>query len=230
MSAEPSDGVTSPKKRGPFRSRVLVVALGCTLVAGGVAVWWAGWPGAAEPVPVSQASQSAHPTPTTNVAADADPEAEAEAARKLKNDSAVESPASTDDATKAVASFLKVLGSSDSGDAINAPAIEEVAAGAILEELRNTSQELEANGWTLRGASTVKSLTVLSEELTDSPATMTVQACIDSSAVVVTDSENVVIAGEDENRNDSARNIFTLQRSDKVWQVVARTFPDNPAC
>lgn len=226
MSAESAEGITPPRRRGPFWPRALIVALGCTLVAGGVAAWWAGWPGAAESAAVNYTSRTAHPTQAISAGV----EAEAEKDAGWEGDSADEPPVSIDDATKVVASFLKVLGSSDFDNAGAASAIEEVATGAILEEIRNSSQELAANGWTQHGESTVRSVTVLSQDLTDSPATMKVQACIDSSAIIVTDSVNVPITGEGKNRSDSALNIFTLQESDETWRVAARTFPDNPAC
>lgn len=226
MSAESPEGAATPTRRGPFRPRVLVVGLGCLLVAGGVALWWAGWPGTAAPAPVSQTSNSAPPTPISSPAAETD----VDAVTEPKATSAEDSAGSPDDATNVVTSFLKVLGHSGPDGGTDESAIEEVAAGAILEEIKNSNQELEANGWKSQGVSTVKSLTILSQELTDSSATMTVQACVDSSAIVVTDSMNVPIVGEGENRNDSALNIFTIQKSDESWRIVARTFPNNPAC
>lgn len=131
------------------------------------------------------------------------------------------------DNTHAKASLHSFLGAVATVDSVAdvKVVLSDVATGAIVKELGNEQLELDSNGWTQTGQSVVDSVKVL--RTTDHGAT--VQACIDSSAVKLLDSEGKPIGTPSADRR--ALNIYTLvQNTDGTWQVADRSFPDNPTC
>ena len=106
--------------------------------------------------------------------------------------------------------------------------LSAVARGMILAEIENQDEELQANGWTLSGKPVVKSVTIISTNLTGAPPTALVQACIDSSKVVTLDSSGRPVGKQKD--APPALNLYSLQQDAGVWRVVARTFPNDPAC
>jgi hypothetical protein len=112
---------------------------------------------------------------------------------------------------------------------IDAPdQLSTVAKGAILAEIENMDEELASNGWTLSGKPVVKSVTIVSTNLTGAPPTALVQACIDSSKVATLDSSGRPVGKATD--SPPALNLYSLQQDAGVWRVVARTFPNDPAC
>jgi len=176
----------------------LVVALGLLTVA--VALSAAGMPidEADAPAPVGAATT---PTPTAT-------------------DPAVPATTLTDTvADTTVAGFLTAVATATPAD------FPKIASGAILEELQNDAQELEANGWSRTGAAIVDGVTVLESD--DTTGTATIEACVDSTAVATLDQN-----GDRLNPAGTARalNLYSLARTDGAWRVVSRTFPDDTAC
>jgi len=157
--------------------------------------------------------------PSTD-AADAPASAPSSVPTPTATDPAV--PASTLTTTVAdttVASFLAAVATVQPAD------FAKVASGAILEELQNDAQELEANGWSRTGVAEVDGVTVLESD--DAKGTATVEACVDSSDVATLDQN-----GDRLNPEGTARalNLYSLARTDGAWRVVSRTFPDDTAC
>ncbi|MEO6200345.1 MAG: hypothetical protein ABIX44_04175, partial [Cryobacterium sp.] len=111
-------------------------------------------------------------------------------------------------ATRMVTGFVVSAAPLDPGSDV-ADRLSTVAKGAILAELENRDQELEANGWTLSGKPVVKSVTILSSNLTASPSTALVQACVDSSKVVTLDSDAKPVGGPPP--TSAALNLYSLQ-------------------
>ena len=105
----------------------------------------------------------------------------------------------------------------------------DAASGAILSEVENDTQELEANGWTRQGVATIEALTIVSSDSSTDPATVVAQACVDSSKVMTLDHSGKPV-GDSGSVIQRALNIYTLQYIAGAWKVVARTFPDNPTC
>ena len=106
--------------------------------------------------------------------------------------------------------------------------LSAVARGTILGEIENLDEELRSNGWTLRGRPVVKSVSIISSDLTATPPTAIAQACIDSSKVVTLDSSGKPVGGQ--TVSPPALNLYSLQQDAGIWRVVARTFPNDPAC
>lgn len=106
--------------------------------------------------------------------------------------------------------------------------LSTVARGTILAEVENQAEELRANGWTLSGAPVVKSVSIISSDLTATPATAIARACIDSSKVETLDAAGKPVGGPTD--SPPALNLYTLQQDAGVWRVVARTFPNDPTC
>lgn len=134
-----------------------------------------------------------------------------------------------EDVSAAATKFLESSVAIDPTAADPHPGLGDAASGAILAEVENDAQELEANGWTREGSATIDGLTVVSSDSAADPATVVVQACVDSSKVRTLDHSGEPI-GDSGSAVNRALNIYTLQYIDDAWKVVARTFPDDPAC
>lgn len=128
--------------------------------------------------------------------------------------------AATDAVGKALTSLNDALATP-----AEAPSIldDDVVAGAAREALLAQAAEYEENGWTVSGEPVILRTVVLGKG-----TRVRVRACVDQSAVVVTDS-----AGNRLPTGTGARRtwlIFTLQQSPSGWQVVEQTFPAAPDC
>jgi len=130
-------------------------------------------------------------------------------------------------ATKMVTGFVASAAPPSPGTDV-ADRLSTVATGAILTELENRDQELQANGWTLSGDPIVKSVTILNSKLTASPPMALVQACVDSSTVVTLDADGKPVGGP--RSTPAALNLYSLQQDAGIWRVISRTFPNDPAC
>ena len=122
-----------------------------------------------------------------------------------------------DVADATVAGFLTALATTEPSD------LPSIASGAILEDLQNEAQELEANDWTRTGTAKVDGVTVLDAD----EKSATVEACVDSSKVATVD-ENGNRLGEASVAR--ALTIYSLSNTDGSWRIVSRTFPDETAC
>ena len=129
-------------------------------------------------------------------------------------------------AEDSVGAFLGTLATA-SFTAADLGSLTSVADGAILEEIRADTLELEANGWTKRGEALLDSVTVLDSQLDATPQTARVQACVDSSAVQILDQDGVPMAAPISPRS---LNIYSLALVDSVWKVTDRSFPNDPSC
>ncbi|SDK63575.1 hypothetical protein SAMN05216282_10954 [Cryobacterium psychrotolerans] len=133
-------------------------------------------------------------------------------------------------ATSTVKGFLESVAAVDPTSKSLGAKLSAVARGAIVDELENEQQELESNGWTQRGKATVKSVTIISTNLTATPPAAVAQACVDSGKVVTLDADGRPLAGTDPAAAHAALNIYSLQQDGGTWRITARTFPDDPAC
>lgn len=105
--------------------------------------------------------------------------------------------------------------------------LANVATGAYVAEIEARFTEFEANGWSTQGVPIVESASVI-ENSGGPPATATVEACIDSSAVVILDAAGESVGASTTPR---AKNLFTLsQEPNGSWRITSRTFSDDPAC
>ena len=131
-------------------------------------------------------------------------------------------------ATTMVTGFVASVAAVDPLSTDVSDQLSNVARGAILGEIENLDEELRSNGWTLSGRPVVKSVTIVSSDLTATPATAIARACIDSSKVVTLDSSGKPVGGQ--TASPPALNLYSLQQDAGIWRVVARTFPNDPAC
>lgn len=148
--------------------------------------------------------------------------------------SATETPVapSTPDADVLVTTFLGATGEAVTSEAAVADSsqLAEVASGTILLEIANEQQELQSNGWTLEGAPTLTSVSIIASDLTASPPRVTVRACVDSSAVVTLDSSGTPLTSNATDLPRRFTNIYTLEQTAGQWRVTDRSFPNDPAC
>lgn len=140
-----------------------------------------------------------------------------------------DTPLPPDHAKARIKKFLDVTVPADPAAPGSDAELEDAARGAIREEVANDKQELKANGWSRRGNATVESVTIISSDLTTEPATSIAHACVDSSKVVTLDADKKPV-GTSGTSTQRALNIYTLHYIAGEWRVVARSFPDNPAC
>ncbi|WP_436699560.1 hypothetical protein [Nocardioides sp. BYT-33-1] len=100
---------------------------------------------------------------------------------------------------------------------------DAVVAGAAREALLAQAAEYEDNGWTVTGQPRVVRTVVRGQG-----ARVRVRACVDQSAVVVTDGAGTRLpTGTGAPRTWM---VFTLVRAGDEWQVVRQTFPADPDC
>ncbi|HYI33593.1 MAG TPA: hypothetical protein VEX88_09045 [Glaciibacter sp.] len=140
-----------------------------------------------------------------------------------------DAPLPPDHAKARIKKFLDVTVPADPAAPGSDAELEDAARGAIREEVANDKQELKANGWSRRGNATVESVTIISSDITTDPATSIAHACVDSSKVVTLDADKKPV-GSSGTGTQRALNIYTLHYIADEWRVVARSFPDNPAC
>lgn len=174
-------------------------------------------PGSASPRPGASAAPTRPPEPASSEAPEPNAEPDPPAQPVPEEISAA--------ATK----FLDATVTVDPAAADPRPGLGDAASGAILAELENDTQELESNGWTREGSATIDGLTLVTSDAAAEPATVVIEACVDSSAVRTLDHSGNPV-GDSGSTVQRALNIYTLAYIDDVWKVVARTFPDNPAC
>ena len=200
---------------------------------------------AAVTLPLCLAAWASLPAPATGAAEKAAPPAAAEGGTISAAAPAAPSPTATPPgasktaplgalnkelATSTVKGFLDSVAAIDPTSKSLGAKLSAVARGAIVDELENEQQELESNGWTQRGKASVKSVTIISTNLTATPPTAVAQACVDSSKVVTLDADGRPLAGTDPAAAHAALNIYSLQQDGGTWRITARTFPDDPAC
>jgi hypothetical protein len=128
--------------------------------------------------------------------------------------------AATDTVGKAIRSLNDALAAP-----AEAPTIldDAVVVGAAREALLAQAAEYEDNGWTVTGEPTILRAVVRGKG-----KQVLVRACVDQSAVVVTDSAgNRLPTGTGAPRTWLA---FTLRQAPAGWQVVDQTFPADPDC
>jgi hypothetical protein len=106
--------------------------------------------------------------------------------------------------------------------------LTDIAAGAVRGELEAARQEYDANGWRQEGAASVASVTVVTADLAAADPTVTVDACIDSSAVRVLDRNGTDLRNQA--TPDRSLNRYVLVRSAGVWRVTGHTFPADATC
>lgn len=115
-----------------------------------------------------------------------------------------------------------------------APALSDptgFAHGPILSELQNDQQELVDNGWTRHGSAVIVSIAVASApDLTQTPITAVVNACIDSSSIELLDSNSKRISPLRTSARQRSMNSYTVSHADNHWSVVSRSFPDKASC
>lgn len=104
---------------------------------------------------------------------------------------------------------------------------EDAATGSALEDIRVEAEELSANKWTVEGTPAVVHVTPIPGGEPDG-AVRTVEACIDSSLVVVTDADGAVVRPSEPGRK--SLNIYTLELHDGDWLVAGHSFPSQADC
>ncbi len=108
-------------------------------------------------------------------------------------------------------------------------ALEQLAAGPALLELQSQADEIKANDWSLEGRAAVDDVKVV-EALEAKDGRVRVEACIDSSAVVLTDQDGATIQPVVPPGTRRALNIYDLEKRDDAWIVVDHSFPDDADC
>jgi hypothetical protein len=191
---------------------LLLAAAGCSAVAAGgvpdVAGTHSARPDAAASV---SASASSTPVPASSPAplASAAPAAQAQAA----------------DAT--VTGFLHTS-SLAAADPASTTDLSSSVGGALLDDLQAQLEELEDNGWTSTGTAVADDIHVLRSTTKGDVTTLTVEACVDSSDVVVLDADGTPLPTDPTTAR--AKTIYTLTDDGTGLLVTDRTYPDNPSC
>jgi hypothetical protein len=107
--------------------------------------------------------------------------------------------------------------------------LSAVATGSAYDSLMARTTEFEANGWHIEGKPKVVSTKVVRYQPSAKPPTVTLNVCIDSSAVSVLTKAGVTV--QKGSAKDRSLNVMTLVQSPmRTWLVSEVTFPDNPAC
>lgn len=135
-----------------------------------------------------------------------------------------------DEASKVIAAALAAPISSATTDASLKRSVAPVATDSYAAELLAQWQELDAEGWAIKGVAKPVSVQVSSVDLKKKRPTATVIACIDSANVSMVDANKRPI-GKRAKGTARAKRIMTLvQSDDRTWQVSSQRFDDNPAC
>ncbi|KRE78527.1 hypothetical protein ASG71_11710 [Arthrobacter sp. Soil763] len=104
-----------------------------------------------------------------------------------------------------------------------------MATGSAYDSLLAKASEYKANGWHLDGKPKVVSTKVVRYQPGAQPPTVTLNVCVDSSAVSVLTSAGATV--QKGSANDRSLNVMTLvQSATRTWLVSQVTFPDNPDC
>ncbi|WGY04576.1 hypothetical protein QI633_12575 [Nocardioides sp. QY071] len=132
---------------------------------------------------------------------------------------AARASAATDAVGKALTSLNDALATPAEAPSI----LDDAVVGAAREALLAQAAEYEENGWAVTGEPTILRTVVRGKG-----SRVRVRACVDQSAVVVTDSAgNRLPTGTGAPRTWL---IFTLEQAPSGWQVVEQTFPADPDC
>jgi hypothetical protein len=108
------------------------------------------------------------------------------------------------------------------------PDLDQVAIGAMYEEIEATRVEFEAMNWTQIGTPTIADLRIVAPPTEAAPNDAVVEICLDSSGVRIVDS-----SGNDVRTTAAparSLNIYLLRWLDDRWVAAAHTFPDDPTC
>lgn len=107
--------------------------------------------------------------------------------------------------------------------------LSAVATGSAYDSLVARTTEFKANGWHLDGKPKVVSTKVVRYQPSAKPPTVTLNVCIDSSAVSVLTSAGVTV--QKGSAKDRSLNVMTLVQSPmRTWLVSDVAFPNNPVC
>ncbi|WP_445154371.1 hypothetical protein ACTWLI_13915 [Arthrobacter sp. Hor0625] len=107
--------------------------------------------------------------------------------------------------------------------------LSALATGSAYDSLMAKASEFKANGWHLAGKPKVVSTKVVRYEPGAEPPTVTLNVCVDSSAVSVLTSAGATV--QKGSARDRSLNVMTLvQSATRTWLVSQVTFPDNPDC
>ena len=107
--------------------------------------------------------------------------------------------------------------------------LSALATGPAYDSLMARTTEFKANGWHLSGKPKVVSTKVVRYQPGAKPPTVTLNVCIDSSAVSVLTSAGATV--QKGSAKDRSLNVMTLVQSPThTWRVSQVSFPDNPAC
>jgi len=209
--------------RLPSRTRV-IAAIGAALLLllAGIAVI-ANTTGAERPSAGSERTASPSAEPTPSAAPSHQPEGPATEAADSDGLSA-----SAAEAT--LAGYISQVDSAAAEPEDGVERLAEVAAGPMLLELELEYQELADNGWTRQGQAKLGDIAVLESDLGADPATATVQACVDSTDVVILDAAGKPLPSAADAGTPRSLNVFTLERDGADWRVTARSFPTDPNC
>lgn len=176
--------------------------------------------------------QSETPSPVDGASSQGRPSVQASASPRATTPAPDPAPSAKADASvenlqAAVVGFVDAV---DSVSADSDPAaFADVVSGAARDELEAQQLEFAANGWSLTGDTKVDGVSVLASDPAGNPPSARVQACVDSSAVVVVDADGKPVpSNPDAVRR--ALNIYDLNFVDGVWRVVSHSFPDDPTC
>ena len=108
--------------------------------------------------------------------------------------------------------------------------VENIAIDAYAAELESQWIELISQGWTVSGEPAIVSASVTELDTSGAPAKASVTACVDSSAVVISDSSGSPI-GDPAAMTPRATHLFGLEQGDDGrWRISFHSFPDDPTC
>lgn len=208
---------------GPLRRHVSVWVVAFSAALAMVAIAWATIAGTAPQSSTVPMTGPAFATPATSAPGTPSPtgkDAPVTATRDL-------TPAAAKDL---IGQLLASVGDA-SADPVQNRELRGIAGGMILAELQNRQNELIANGWKQTGTEVVVSVSVKELNADSSPPVATVEACIDSSDVVLLDASNVPIVSGTPAAERRAVNIYTLGWTEADgWRVADRTLPDDARC
>lgn len=130
------------------------------------------------------------------------------------------------DATEIVSPPLAAM-----GQALKNPDVpvefEMVADGAALGDLRSEAEQHRQDSTQQRGEPTIVSATVISRDDEADPATVTVEMCLDRSAVTLVQADGSTLPAAEPTR---VRQLWTMAPLDGEWKLLDRGFTDELEC
>lgn len=126
-----------------------------------------------------------------------------------------------------ISSVLAITTTVNAGDIdVVLDSLKSVTSPNFLSGVEAERIELEDQGWTRSGKTTIDAVETLAYDAVGAPSNATIRACVDSTDVVIHDGAGDVVPGG----SPRAWNIYVLEQVEGAWRIVGQTFADDPVC